>query len=129
MDLYLDINGVLIDNRGEPARHLTEFMAWATRNHACFWLSTICRGQDDCLGYLRDRIPSQALGYAKQVLPTAWDAYKTEAVVWDRDFRWIDDYLSDQKKHELEKHGALSKFVLVDLDRNPNQLREIIQTF
>jgi hypothetical protein len=44
MNLYLDIEGVLLD-RGESANGLKEFIGFAVENFDCYWLSTHCDGE------------------------------------------------------------------------------------
>lgn len=129
MDIYLDINGVLTTQNHEPAPHITEFLKYVTEKHTCFWLTTHCKGNSGpCIEYLRPIISSQALWYAEKLLPTDWKTLKTEAIMWDRDFRWIDDLLFEGERKALGEHLAFDKFIPVDLKRNAGQLLEIIRS-
>lgn len=127
MNLYLDINGVLVTRDLKPTNHVTEFLQYATEKYTCFWLTTHCRGGSNrCIETLREILPSQALWHAKKILPTDWKTFKTEAIMWDQDFRWLDDVLLDAEKQALVAHGALEKYIPVDLGKNRDQLRDLI---
>lgn len=129
MDLYLDINGVLLDRANKPAPHLKEFIAWATKNFTCLWLTTHCRGGEnrasEVIGPLVDARTRLHLG---KILPTDWSSLKTEAIFWDRDFLWIDDTLMDGERRELERRGKMDSFVQVDLDKDPDFLRTFMES-
>jgi hypothetical protein len=44
MNIYLDIDGVLLDKHGIMADHLEEFLEFMIENHEVFWLTTHCHG-------------------------------------------------------------------------------------
>lgn len=45
MNIYLDIDGVLITKNGQPAEYVEEFLEHIINKHNVFWLTTHCRGQ------------------------------------------------------------------------------------
>jgi len=127
MDIYLDINGVLLTRDLQPARHLGPFLDFVTKKHTCLWLTTHCRGDEnrtlDVLGPALDARGRMALG---RILPTDWRTLKTEAILWDRDFRWLDDTLLEAERSELSRHLAMDRFIQVDLERDPDVLKNLM---
>lgn len=126
MNIYLDIDGVLLTKDGKPAIGVTEFLKEITEKHTCFWLTTHCR--DDTLEhvhmYLNSRLPSEAFEYARKVRANVWDFMKTEGIDFSQDFLWFDDYLMEGEKEFLSKNGVLNSFYLIDLEKYPNQLNK-----
>lgn len=44
MNIYLDIDGVLLVNDHEIANFSKEFIKYMVKNHNVYWLTTHCRG-------------------------------------------------------------------------------------
>ena len=44
MNIYLDIDGVIMANDREPARHVTEFLEFVVNKYPVYWLTTHCKG-------------------------------------------------------------------------------------
>lgn len=129
MNIYLDIDGVLLTKDGKPAIGVTEFLKEATEKHQCYWLTTHCR--DNTLGhvqeYLKPKLPPEAFEYAQKVKANVWDFMKTEGIDFSQDFLWFDDNLMEGEKSTLLKHGAFNNFRIVNLERYPDQLyKELI---
>ena len=61
-------------------------------------------------------------------MPTDWNALKTEAIDFTKDFRWFDDYIFEAEKEVLRKHGYENKFIQVDLINTPDQLKDLACT-
>ncbi len=128
MNIYLDIDGVLIVH-GKPVSHAIEFLKEITAKHDCYWLTTHCRGGENrAPEYLLSMMPLGAKEYIDKILPTDWNALKTDAIDFVKDFRWFDDYIFEAEKDLLKKHQCANKFVQIDLISNPNQLRDIAHT-
>lgn len=125
MKIYLDIDGTIITKQGQPAPFLFEFLEYVTKEHACYWLTTHCRdgNADVPCRYLSQRIDDRA-GWIYRIKPTKWDVLKTDALDFSQDFLWFDDYIMDAEMKVLEEHDAVQKFVKIDLDKNPTQLKE-----
>lgn len=114
MNIYLDIDGVLITKEIKPAEGVTEFLKYFTENHHCFWLTTHCRaGECRAEEYLEGVLPEKAMKYARKVKPTNWQTYKTEAIYFSRDFRWFDDNIMAKEILDLKKHNVMDNFVKV----------------
>jgi hypothetical protein len=127
MNIYLDIDGVLLTKEGKPANHLAEFLKYVTTNHDCYWLTTHCRNGGNRISvHLGNRVDPELLPYIEKIKPTNWDKYKTEAIDFSKDFRWFDDYIFEPEKNALQKHGSLNSCILVNLASFPEQLKTIL---
>lgn len=122
MNIYLDVDGVLLTKEGKPAQHLDIFL----RNIVmfdCYWLTTHCKGNTDrVIGHLFNKIPLQSLYIAQTFKPTNWISWKTEAIDFTKDFLWLDDNIFVTEERVLKSHNCLHKFIKVDLINNPDQL-------
>lgn len=93
-DLYLDVTGVLENEKGEPNVWLLKALFEnRDRFHRIFWLSTYTReGSAEAL-------------YAKhpafkclEATPLNWKSNKTEAIDWTRPFLWMEDGITDAER-------------------------------
>lgn len=130
MNIYLDIDGVLIHDslsqNGLPVNHALEFLKFATSKHTCFWLSTHCHdGENHAPEFILERLPESKI-YLDKIIPTDWGTWKTDAIDFNQDFRWIDDDVYEEELNVLSKHGCSEKLVVINLQENPNQLKELI---
>lgn len=124
-NLYLDLDGVILTKEGEETKHLKEFLQVVTNEFDCYWLTTHCKGDNlPVLEYLRDKVSEECLEYLKVLKPTNWNTLKTEAIDFQKDFIWMDDYIMESEKEILKKNNSLDKFIKVDLKNNPDQLKE-----
>jgi hypothetical protein len=123
MNIYLDIDGVLITKNSQPAKHVVEFLAYVTSNHQVYWLTTHCRGDAGVtVKYLKDKLPGEALPFLYKIKATGWHTLKTEAIDFSQDFRWFDDYAMESEKKILLDNNSLSRLNLVDLNKDSNAL-------
>ncbi len=130
MNIYLDIDGVLIhdglQNYGLPVNGALEFLKELTEKHDCYWLTTHCKGgQNRAPEFLLKKIP-EAKEYIERIQPTEWNSWKTEAIDFTKDFRWIDDDVYEPERSELERYGCLKKLIVVNLHEEPDQLKDIL---
>ena len=52
MNIYIDIDGVLLTKKQELPNDSLEFIDFITKNYDCFWLTTHCRtGENKALHY------------------------------------------------------------------------------
>jgi len=126
-DLYLDIDGVIITKRGgKEAEHLFEFLSLALKKYDCYWLTTHCKNDvSTALDYVKDKVSKKSFELLKKFKPTNWNTWKTEAIDFNRDFIWLDDYIFDTEREMLLKNNALRNFIQIDLEAKPRQLLEI----
>lgn len=123
MNIYLDIDGVLLKKHGGPADNVLEFLKYITENFDCYWLTTHCRnGEDNCIEYLSDKLPKESLQYLEKIKPAYWDMLKTEGIDFSKDFRWFDDYLMKAEEKVLLDDNSYFYWYKVDLEKYPNSL-------
>lgn len=125
MNIYLDVDGVLIHSDGTLARHADEFLtAMVHSGHPVHWLTTRCRDGDaapvcDVLAKLLRPATADLLTAIK---PTSWTTSKLGAIDLTSPFLWFDDQPFHFEIEELRECGLLTSWVKVDLLRDPDQL-------
>ena len=125
MNIYLDVDGVLLKQDGTLAPHADNFLALIIHSgHPVHWLTTRCRDGDaapivDMLGRLLQ--PATA-GLLPSVRATSWATSKLEAIDLRSPFIWFDDQPLQFEIEELRECGLLDSWVKVDLLREPEQL-------
>ena len=126
MNFYLDIDGVLLNKEGKPSLHLDRFISDVSK-YNIYWLTTHCKGNaTNALQKLVGKVSPESYFLLLNFRPTNWNTWKTEAIDFTQDFRWLDDNIFIAEQKVLESHNCFDKFIKVDLVNNPNQLREII---
>jgi len=127
MNIYLDIDGVILANDKEPAKYAKEFLKYITNNHTVYWLTTHCKGDADyTVNHINRFFDIESIGYLKKIKPTNWNTWKTEAIDFSAPFFWLDDDLFEAEKQDLIKNNALENWIEIDLAKNVNQLEGII---
>ena len=130
MNIYLDIDGVILANDKQPALYAKEFLKYITDNYPVFWLTTHCKGDSNyTLHHLSPWFDTETLTILAKIKATDWSLSKTEAIDFKTPFLWFDDYLFDFEKEDLIKHNTLKSWIEVDLSKNVNQLRDLINDF
>lgn len=125
MNIYLDINGVVLHHR-QPAPHVEALLQYVTAHHQAWWLSTAGITAEDILPYLAPVLPPAAMAYAEKVQPRPWQRYKTDGIDFTQPFRWLDDNPTGHDLAVLARHHALDSLIQINLDRHPHQLRDIL---
>jgi hypothetical protein len=128
--LYLDIDGTIITKKEErEAKHLVEFLAYAVDNLDCNWLTSHCQGDvSGPLDRVRPLVSDEAFELLRHFKPTRYHLWKTEAIDLKADFIWLDDYVFDGEKRILEENNVLNSLFLINLESNPNQFLDILET-
>ena len=111
--IYFDIDGVL-KGTASPQEDIVALLRYCLDNYVgcIYWLTTHCRGGENHADFaLRGELPDDLVDelYSK-VLPTNWEAMKTEAIDMDSDFVWFDDTLFESEKMVLEQNYVLDGF-------------------
>ena len=116
--LYLDIDGVIIDNKkSQPAKHAKEFIDYVTTHFECYWLTTHCKESTvTAMRYLSDYFEPYVLQKLSTILPTTWSTLKTEVIDFDAEFVWIEDYPLESEKKILQQNGAQDRLLMIDLN-------------
>ena len=132
MNIYLDIDGVLLANDLNPALHANDFLRKVLTEYpeTTYWLTTHCHGDPS--------IPIQHIGHLfeedvqdlmKLIKPTTWDLAKTRAIDFSQPFLWFDDDLYFEEKQTLLKHGVLDNWIEVNLSKNEAHLQDFLVSF
>lgn len=130
MNIYLDIDGVILASDKQEARHVKEFLKYVTENYPTYWLTTHCKGDANyTLSHLSRILDTETIEICKDIRPTNWETSKTEAIDFSQSFLWFDDTLFDFEKDELIKRNALNNWVEVDLSKNVDQLKNFVDNF
>jgi hypothetical protein len=132
MNVYLDIDGVLLANDLNPANYANEFLRYVLNKFpdTTYWLTTHCNGDAS--------VPIQHIGHMfepevqelmKLIKPTSWETAKTRAIDFSKPFLWFDDDLFFEEKAALEKHDVLENWIEVNLADNKDQLANFLTSF
>lgn len=128
MNLYLDIDGVLMDYATDsPAENATIFIDYITSEFDCYWLTTHCQGDSaTAIEYLAEYFSSEVIAKLKVVKPTVWRTLKTEGIDFSKPFVWLDDYPFQSEIEALESEGASDSLFKVNLG-NRDELLGVIE--
>lgn len=132
MDIYLDIDGVLLANDLHAANHSSDFLKYILTKYpdTTYWLTTHYQGDPNVpiqhIGHLFDQ---KTVELMKKIKPTTWDLAKTRAINFDRPFLWFDDDLFFEERQTLLKHNDLDSWIEVDLAKDPDHLGKILTSF
>lgn len=132
MNIYLDVDGVLLANEYHAANHSGEFIRYVLKRYpdSTYWLTTHCNGDPskvlERIGHLFD---PEVQAQMRKIKPTAWEVAKTRAIDFSQPFLWFDDDLFDEERRTLEMYGATRSWIEVDLAKDQNQLSKFIENF
>ena len=132
VNIYLDIDGVLLANDLNPANRANDFLRHILAEYpdSTYWLTTHCNGDASVpiqhIGHLFDNDVQELM---KKIKPTTWETAKTRAIDFSNPFLWFDDELFFEEKQELEKHGVLDNWIEVNLAVDENQLMKFLTSF
>jgi len=128
MNIYIDIDGVFLTSDLQSAKHLEKFLNHILEKHDVYWLTTHCKGDgSDTISYLKQFLSNEFIELCEKIKPTNWQTLKTEAIDFSKAFLLLDDYLLETEKEILKNHEKLNSWIKIDLDKNPDQLLEIIK--
>jgi len=74
--------------------------------------------------YLSQFYSGTTLIKLKLVIQTDWKNLKTEAVDFNTEFIWLDDYPLESENRVLNKYNRIDALIVVDLKRE-RELREV----
>jgi len=132
MNIYLDIDGVLLSDVVSKANHSDEFIKYVETNYpnSTYWLTTHCwQKENNTIPLLSRFFGKDTMKYVKQIKPTEWDEFKTDAIDFSTPFLWFDDDLFEEEKKELIKHNVLDNWIQVDFYKDENQLQKFLTSF
>lgn len=129
MNIYLDIDGVLLANETNTANYADELLQAVVKEYpdTTYWLTTHnWKGENNVKEVLAPYLKPETVAILDKIKPTVWDELKTEGIDFTEKFLWLDDDLWEDELKELEKHNATENFILIDLNKDPDQLKTII---
>lgn len=128
MNLYLDIDGVLLDYATDgPAENAAIFIDFITSEFDCHWLTTHCQGDSTtAVEYLAEYFPPEVIAKLKVVKPTVWRTLKTEGIDFSKPFIWLDDCPFQAEIEMLDSKGASDSLFKVNLG-NRDELLGVIE--
>ncbi|MBW3569063.1 hypothetical protein KY385_02945 [Candidatus Parcubacteria bacterium] len=132
MNIYLDIDGVLLINENQAAPFADEFLQYILTNYpnSTYWLTTHCwRGENRAVEILTPVLKEKTLKMLSIIKPTEWGNYKTDAIDFSQPFLWFDDDLFPEEEVILQQNNASGSQVRVNLYKDPNQLQKILDSF
>jgi hypothetical protein len=124
MDIYLDIDGVLLANESNLAEGAKEFIRYSAENFTVYWLTTHCmHGNGEWAAEYVNRASDEDLSEClKKFIPTTWSLKKTEVIDFSKDFLWFDDDCYSGERIDLTENKAFKSWIEVDLKKYPDQL-------
>lgn len=125
MNIYLDIDGVLLKKDGTLAGHFDEFIEFFVNNHDVYWLTTHCHGGENrAIEHIsqNNKISEKTLALLEKIKPTDWYSLKTEAIDFSQEFVWFDDYVMSAERKVLLENDAYMRLHMIDLKRDPDYL-------
>lgn len=124
--LYLDIDGVLLHTKNtRVAECAAEFIDYVTTHFDCYWLTTHCKGDaTTAQQYLAEYFSAEVMEIIKCIKPTNWDALKTDAINFDEEFYWLDDYPFRAELDVLKQYNCEGRCIVVNL-HNDEELKSI----
>lgn len=132
MNIYLDIDGVLLANDWNAANHANEFLRHVLDKYpdTTYWLTTHCQGDPNTpIQHVGHLFEPDVVESMRKIKPTTWDLAKTRAINYDEPFLWFDDDLFFEEKQDLIKHNVLDNWIEVNLAKDPDQLAKFLTSF
>ena len=103
MNVYLDIDGVLLANEENLATGAPEFIKYAVEHFDVYWLTTHCMDGDPAhaIEYLNRASTEDLRPWLEMFKPVTWSLKKTEAIDFSKPFLWFDDDCFTGEKIDL----------------------------
>ena len=130
MNIYLDIDGVLLANEKSAANYADEFLqaVLAAYPDSTYWLTTHnWRGENRTKEVLAPHLRPETVPLLDKIKPSVWNEMKTDGINFSEKFIWLDDDLWEDELKVLERHNTTDNFILIDLKKDPNQLKTIAE--
>ena len=128
MNIYLDIDGVLLANDLHKTNHSDNFIKHIVCKYPVYWLTTHCKGDSiHTVRFLERFFDENTIKLMKFIQPTNWDLLKTEAIDFYKPFLWFDDDLFKEEREILVQHNCLNSWVEINLAKYENQLAKYLE--
>ena len=124
MNLYLDIDGVLLANETNLAEGASVFIKYASDHFDVYWLTTHCMDGDaaHAIDYVLRATNEDLRPYLETFKPTTWSLMKTEVIDFTQPFLWFDDDCYSGERAELRALNAFDSWIEIDLAKYPDQM-------
>ena len=124
MNIYLDIDGVLLANEENLADGAAEFIKFAADNFSVYWLTTHCMHGDPthAVEYVQRTNDENLRPWLEKFKPTIWSVKKTEAIDFTKPFLWFDDDCFSGEKVDLKLNNAEDSWIEINLAEHPDSM-------
>lgn len=124
MNVYLDIDGVLLANELNLSEGAADFIKFAADNFSVFWLTTHCMdgNPDHAIEYLQRATTEDLRPWLKKFKPVTWSLKKTEAIDFTQPFLWYDDDCFSGERIDLNEHKVFNSWIEVNLAKYQDQM-------
>ena len=129
MNIYLDIDGVILINEANAAPHADQFLQYILSKYpeTTYWLTTHCwKRENRAAKLVTPYLQPETVAMLDRIKPTEWGEEKTDAIDFSQPFLWFDDDLYPEERAILEKHNAVGSWVEINLLKNPHQLKDYL---
>ncbi len=130
MNIYLDIDGVLLIDEKHAAPHADEFIAHVLKKYpdSTYWLTTHnWKGENRAKEVLAPYLKPETAALLDKIKLSEWQELKTDAIDFEQDFLWFDDDLWPDELKVLENNNATGRFIMVNLQDDPDMLQKLIE--
>ena len=96
MNIYLDIDGVLLANESNAANYADEFLKAVIEKYpeSTYWFTTHnWKGENRAKEVLAPHLKPETVDLLDRVKSSEWKDLKTDSIDFDQDFLWFDDDL------------------------------------
>lgn len=130
INVYLDVDGVLLANENNVALGADDLIQFVVPRYNVYWLTTHCHGDASIpvKRFARFFTP-ETREFLPHIRATDWQVAKTEAIDFTKPFLWFDDDLYDDERDELVSRSALAGWVEVDLSKDAEHLKHLLEGF
>lgn len=124
MNIYLDIDGVLLTSEGKLAIGASEFIKYVVEHFDVYWLTTHCMNgtTEKAIQYVNQASSEDLRPWLEKIKPATWSLKKTEAIDFTKPFLWFDDVCFTGEKIDLHENNATNSWVEINLRTTPDQL-------
>lgn len=84
---------------------------------------------ETAIKYLNVYLKPETIEFVKKIKPTSWTTAKTTGIDMSKPFLWFDDYPMNYEKQILNEKSLLDNLIVVDLNKNPDQLKSFVNDF
>lgn len=124
VNIYLDIDGVLLVNEENLAIGAVEFIKCAVEHFDVYWLTTHSMDgtTEHAIEYLNRASTEDLRPWLEKFKPVTWSLRKTDAIDFSKPFLWFDDDCFTGEKIVLRQYDALNSWIEIDLRNVPDQM-------